>query len=211
MSGLLDELDEQQDHEITLGTGALLAIFFAVVLICAVFFGLGYSLGRRSGEPATAGLKTSSPAAKSAATNSSASTPSEEDSPDTSSAKTSAASPSKSVTRTNPKIASPQTDAEAAPAVEPKPGPAKAATVSSTSPVSAPASTSQTMVQLMAAAQSEDAEILATALRKRGYHAVVRNEPDHLFHVQVGPFASRTEADTMRRKLQADGYNAILK
>jgi cell division septation protein DedD len=67
------------------------------------------------------------------------------------------------------------------------------------------------MVQLMAAAQPEDAEILATALRKRGYHAVVRNEPDHLFHVQVGPFPSRAEADTMRRKLQADGYNAILK
>src|ERR1700719_657678 len=52
MSGLLDELDDHKDREITLGTGALLAIFFAVVLVCAVFFGLGYSMGRRSGEPA---------------------------------------------------------------------------------------------------------------------------------------------------------------
>lgn len=67
------------------------------------------------------------------------------------------------------------------------------------------------MVQLMAAAQPEDAEVLAAALRKRGYHAIVRDESDHLYHVQVGPFATRADADTMRRKLQADGYNAILK
>src|SRR5258707_10582813 len=56
MSGLLNELDEREDHEITRGTGALLAIFFGVVLVCAVFFGLGDSLGRRSGEATTAAM-----------------------------------------------------------------------------------------------------------------------------------------------------------
>src|SRR5689334_3728394 len=37
-----------QDTEITLGTGKLLLLFFGLVAMCAVFFGLGYSLGRKS-------------------------------------------------------------------------------------------------------------------------------------------------------------------
>src|SRR5258708_13095839 len=40
-----------QDTEITLGTGKLLVLFFSLVGICALFFALGYSLGRKS-EPA---------------------------------------------------------------------------------------------------------------------------------------------------------------
>ena len=33
-----------------------------------------------------------------------------------------------------------------------------------------------------------------------------------LFHVQIGPFASKKDADTMRTRLQGDGYNnAIVK
>src|SRR5579864_7980845 len=40
-----------QDTEITLGTGKLLFLFFGLVGICAMFFALGYSLGRKS-EPA---------------------------------------------------------------------------------------------------------------------------------------------------------------
>ena len=42
-----------QDTEITLGTGKLLVLFFGLVGICALFFALGYSLGRKS-EPAMA-------------------------------------------------------------------------------------------------------------------------------------------------------------
>ncbi len=40
-----------EDTEITLGTGKLLVLFFGLVAICALFFALGYSLGRKS-EPA---------------------------------------------------------------------------------------------------------------------------------------------------------------
>ncbi len=40
-----------QDTEITLGTGKMLVLFFGLVGICALFFALGYSLGRKS-EPA---------------------------------------------------------------------------------------------------------------------------------------------------------------
>src|SRR5947199_1206350 len=37
-----------QDTEITLGTGRMLALFFALVVICAAFFAIGFSLGRKA-------------------------------------------------------------------------------------------------------------------------------------------------------------------
>src|SRR5215831_11763527 len=37
-----------EDTEITIGTGKMLALFFGLVALCAVFFGLGFSLGRSS-------------------------------------------------------------------------------------------------------------------------------------------------------------------
>lgn len=45
-----------QDTEITLGTAKLLGLFFGLVVTCAVFFALGYTLGRKSdsGSPAAA-------------------------------------------------------------------------------------------------------------------------------------------------------------
>src|ERR1041385_9118383 len=40
-----------EDTEITLGTGKMLALFFGLVALCAVFFGMGYSLGKNSVKP----------------------------------------------------------------------------------------------------------------------------------------------------------------
>lgn len=68
------------------------------------------------------------------------------------------------------------------------------------------------MVQIAAVSHQEDADVLVSALRKRGYSVVTRNESrDNLLHVQIGPFATRDAAKAMRAKLLADGYNAILK
>src|SRR5947209_19177899 len=47
-----------EDTEITLGTGKLLVLFFGLVAVCALFFALGYSLGRRSDVPALAASPT---------------------------------------------------------------------------------------------------------------------------------------------------------
>src|SRR5438874_10198809 len=41
-------VDEANDTEITLGTGKMLAIFFGLVILCAEFFGMGFSMGRNS-------------------------------------------------------------------------------------------------------------------------------------------------------------------
>src|ERR1700744_631100 len=51
MNTLFDEDDRDEpksDADLTLGIGSLLSIFFGVVLICGIFFGFGYSMGRRN-------------------------------------------------------------------------------------------------------------------------------------------------------------------
>ena len=40
------ESDQVRDTEITLSTGKLLGIFFALAIICGVFFTMGYLLGK---------------------------------------------------------------------------------------------------------------------------------------------------------------------
>ena len=59
----------------------------------------------------------------------------------------------------------------------------------------------------------EDADVVAADLKRRGYTVAIRREPqDKLFHVQIGPFPTKKEADAMRQRLQTDGYNnAIVK
>ena len=68
------------------------------------------------------------------------------------------------------------------------------------------------MVQIAAVSRQEDAEVLAGALRKRGFNPSVHpGTADKFFHVQVGPFTDKTQAETMKQHLLADGYNAIVK
>src|ERR1700739_1304411 len=56
-----DEDQRHSDTEITLGTRSILGIFFGLALICGVFFGFGYSLGRGNSSKAVAPVQTASP------------------------------------------------------------------------------------------------------------------------------------------------------
>ncbi len=68
------------------------------------------------------------------------------------------------------------------------------------------------MVQIAAISRQEDAEVLAGALRKHGFNPSVRpGTTDKLFHVQVGPFTDKAQAESIKQHLLADGYNAIMK
>src|SRR5882724_13265372 len=49
-----------EDTEITLGTGKMLGLFFGLVALCAVFFGMGFSLGKNSARPGSDPLAGSS-------------------------------------------------------------------------------------------------------------------------------------------------------
>ena len=65
------------------------------------------------------------------------------------------------------------------------------------------------IVQVAAVENMEDADVLVSALRQRGYSVTAHHGVgDNLIHVQVGPFSSRSDADSMRQKLSNDGYNA---
>jgi cell division septation protein DedD len=67
------------------------------------------------------------------------------------------------------------------------------------------------MVQIAAVSHQEDAEVLAGALRKRGYAVSTRRDSlDNLIHVRIGPFNNRDEANRWRLKLLNDGYNAMI-
>jgi len=68
------------------------------------------------------------------------------------------------------------------------------------------------MVQVAAVSSQDVADIEVSALKKDGYAVLVRHEPqDKLLHVQIGPFADKKEAEAMRQRVIADGFNAIVK
>ena len=206
-----------QDEEVTLGTGRLLGLFFGLVIVCALFFSLGFSLGRRT-EPVAA-ASTTTPAIVGGDAR---------------------PSPARGGTTSKPDCATPGACPETAPksttdeltfykAVEqnqPKaklepPAPPVAARVASRTVESKPVTPEMHrpgmlgagyMVQVAAVSKQDDAAALVQALRKKSYPVITTSGPnDRFYHVQVGPFADMKEAEATRSKLIGDGYNPILK
>jgi DedD protein len=194
-----------QDTEITLGTGKLLVLFFGLVGVCALFFALGYSLGRKS-EPA---ITTASAATMPQTT------------PGTSKTSSGAAAnpPMTFYKSVEQKDANPELTPAAAAKTESAAAPAP---TNGTPPQAAPASTADPtttlptaayFVQVAAVSKQEDADSLVDALKKKEYPAFVAPQiaTDKLFRVQVGPFSDVKEAEGIRTRLIGDGYSPILK
>ena len=192
-----------QDTEITLGTGKLLVLFFGLVGMCALFFALGYSLGRKS-EPA---ITTASAAVGPQTV------------PGGNKANSGSATPApmtfyKSVEQkdANPQLtpaADAKTDTAAAPA---NAAPAQPAPNTPDPTTTLPTGAAY-FVQVAAVSKQEDADSLVDALKKKQYPALIAAPvpTDKLFRVQVGPFSDVKDAEAMRAKLIADGYSPILK
>ena len=201
-----------QDTEITLGTGKLLGMFFALVAICAAFFTMGYLFGRSSvaASGSTAGIVAPGPGGApsvkpSAGGNRMANT-------QTCAAGADNCTPAGSASDSGSGAAARET------AVQPPTQPPAATVAPELRPASASAeikgtATGSYMVQVAAVSRQEDADILVNALRKKQYAvSIVSNLPgDSLFHVQIGPFSDSQEAEAMRTRLANDGYNAIVK
>jgi DedD protein len=210
---LLDDEEEGKASEITLSTASLLGVFFGLVLVCGVFFGFGYSMGRGTG----LGTHAAAPAepveptvAESAPPPSLAPAEQQDDVQPPAKAARPVAKPEVAAAADKDETAPPPAPVTRVAVSKPPAGQPAAAELPST-PVAAPAP-GQPMVQIAAVARQEDADVLVGALRQRGYGVVVRNEPqDKLLHVQVGPFADRVQATAMKQKLLSDGYNAIIK
>ncbi len=197
-----------EDTEITLGTGKLLVLFFALVAICALFFALGYSLGRKS-EPMLAGTPAAQPTTPSAKTNSAAS-------PATTPMTFYKNVEQKDATAELTPAADTKTNAPSAPTNASSP---QATASNSQAPASNPQDPSTVLpisayfVQVAAVTKQEDADALVDALKKKDYPAFVapQSKVDNFFHVQVGPYSDVKDAEAMRTRLIADGYSPILK
>ena len=199
-----------QDTEITLGTAKLLGIFFGLVMICAVFFALGYALGRKSESGLTSattlGGLPASTAAKPATSGSTSSAPMsfykavEQQNPNPQPSSTSAATADAGAQQSTAGSPSMSSSGDAAQAGS-RPDPM------------APVPASGYFVQVAAVSKQDDADALVDALKKKQYPAFVANTSgsDKLFRVQVGPFGDIKEAEAMRSRLINDGYNPILK
>jgi DedD protein len=197
-----------EDTEITLGTGKLLVLFFGLVGVCALFFALGYSLGRKS-EPS---LATNVPATPQVSSNSSKG----------SGAASSPAQPMTFYKAVEQKDA----NAELTPppdqkATDATPAAAANATTTNTSAASPTANPNELttalpsgyFVQVAAVSKQDDAQALVDALKKKEYPAFVAAQvaTDKLFRVQLGPYPEAKEAEAMRTRLIGDGYSPILK
>jgi DedD protein len=182
---------EGDDTEITLGTGKLLGIFFGLVVICSLFFTLGYLLGRSTAAGDKTEIVGTAPAAGSAAGKPSAVNRSAGQQP----------TPAPAATSSGPSIPPlPSTSPSVLPVASASPADIKPATGGSIT------------VQVAAVSKKEDADNLVTALSKKQYPVFVSTAPgDSLFHVQVGPFSDPKDAETMRAKLAGEGYEAIVK
>jgi DedD protein len=199
------ETDQVRDTEITLSTGKLLGIFFALAIICGVFFTMGYLLGKSTSAGGRTEIVATVPSNSAGKPNAGNRTP-------------------EAVTQTCPPgspncAAATATDASSTAKPADQQTVAQQSSTSKTSDQSTSASTdgksgtaSSFMVQVAAVSKQEDAEILVTALRKKQYPVFIANASgDPLFHVQVGPFTDRKDAEAMRTRLSGDGYNAIVK
>jgi cell division septation protein DedD len=244
MKSLFEEDDREEpssDADLTLGIGSLLSIFFGVVLICGIFFGFGYSMGRRNAHSTTAVIPSTTSPAPSAATTpplpeselsgaplkpqvpDDTSTPTSDETTPAPEAASSAKHDAQADTPKPPKPArvteptTPNPSLNAVPythraALPTKPHAGTMAPLAQAPGDSPIIPGHPIMVQIAAVSRQEDAEVLAGALRKRGFNPTVRpGTGDKFFHVQVGPFTDKAQADTMKQHLLADGYNAIVK
>ena|SRR5438045_5851211 len=202
-----------QDTEITLGTGKLLGIFFSLVIVCGLFFGLGFNFGRATasqGEPTLQAIPPTLTVAGGTKPSPSrvapAPPPDCQTGPDCPQIANVTAPDNNAAAGTG--SATPTSSAAVQPAAAGTPAPELSQTSSGTTAATVPTF----VVQVAAVTRKEDAEALMGALKQKSYPVfVLADSNDKLFHVQVGPFAEKKDAQSMRDKLSGDGYNPILK
>jgi hypothetical protein len=184
-------IERGRERELTLGPMMVAGLFFGLVLLCGLCFGLGYSMGRGGGHDSPVAGQTSGAGAFSPAASS----------------------------IVKPKVApqkipEPQYAAEGLPTSGASRTGAAAAVqtsgLTSANGANSAQPASVLMVQIATLSHQEDADVLISALRKRGFEATVSSGDDGQLHVRIGPFASLSEANAMREKLTNDGYNAVV-
>ena len=172
-----------------LGNKQLLSVFFIVLILMAVFFTMGYVLGRDS---ASRGTYSKAPATKPTAPQSQP-----VGFPDTSQA----AAPAPALPQAEGEVRTVTQRQPQLPTAEPgRPSPPPASRGMAT-----PAA-GQVFLQATAG-KRPDAELLASVLRKKGFPVVLAPGPtDDVFRVLVGPFEDDEAQRKSRTDLEAAGF-----
>jgi cell division septation protein DedD len=197
------ETEVTESIETSTGTGKVLGMFFGMVLVCAVFFAFGFTLGRNS---TTSEVKAAPP---------------EVASQPASAATVEKPSPVSTGACATPDCApatTPQQDLtfyESVKTQQPEPTLAPAKPVVEQRPVTK-ARTSQPSgyaVQIAALTKAGDADAMVSVLRRKKYPVFLVDSTavDNYYRVQVGPFSDIKDAEAMRKRLVRDGYKPILK
>jgi cell division septation protein DedD len=184
----------------------LVGLFLGVVLLCGVFFTLGYVMGRNQfGGPVhaedTRVRQTPSPAPSAAKSKQADSTPS------------SSSGEWDFYGKSSPKTP----DAAETPAVAIRnSGASSAKPVASTTPSGRfqppKLGKSSIVLQVSALTRQSDALAMADAIQQKGFPSfVVTPTTDNFYRVQVGPYADEKSADASKRALEQAGFKSIIK
>ena len=218
--------NEEGEFELVLGNRELIGVFVVVVIFLGVFFSMGYILGRNSatpGAPATTARNeapkpdTDATPAADADTNLTAAADKTSDQPAPADGGVTVPPVITKPAQESPK---PETKKPEPPArkeeVKPKPSPASAP-IAKPAPAAAnhaqPSEPSSGQYWQVVATARPDAEIIAEALSKKGFHATLAPAPkDGVFRVLVGPLADASTQAQTRTGLESAGFkNPILR
>jgi cell division septation protein DedD len=189
--------------ERTIGSGHLVALFLGIVVLCCVFFILGYEMGRAQFEHGGAAASAAKPAA-------SAPTPAKPETPapgwpsGTPSGAPESAKPAATAASSAPAAGKPAAAAPSQPA---------ATHNGSAAGLKAPEIPRGSLVLQVAANRSESEALgLAKILQEKGFPAfVLTPTTDQWYRVQVGPYADAKSAEQAKAALAKVGFNAIVK
>ncbi len=221
--------NDDGEFELVLGNRQLISVFLIVVILLGVFFSMGYIVGRNS-SPATENARNEKPKPDADSDTSDGSNP-DADGNNSGANSGNDATTSTATESTHPAAAKPvqTTPAQTAPAptppkplpvrvqeTKPKPSPSPApAPAPVRPPVRAAASGEPSGGQYwqVVATSRPDAEIIAEALGKKGFHVVLAPAPrDGIFRVLVGPLSDASTQAQTRTGLESAGFkNPILR
>jgi cell division protein FtsN len=221
-------MSSKRGGERVLESRHLIALFLGVVLLCCVFFTLGYVMGKTQygNTPVQAASLENAPKPLSAHDAKTTAQPAASPEWDFYTAKKTTDVPLKSPRSANstPSSATPSALAPSAPADNSAPAAANShpATRAASQPVRssysppparfrAPRMSRNAIVLQVAALRHEsDALALADVLQQKGFPAfVLTPTSDAFYRVQVGPFDSQSVGDKAKQSLQREGFKAI--
>jgi DedD protein len=197
----------------------LVGLFLGVVLLCGVFFTLGYVMGRTQfggvvrADPPT---RISGPNPKPTTRETPATAPTAKTSGDSGNGWDS--DPVKPADK-HVESPAPVKAPAAVPATlnktakPPAPAPVKAPAAKESQRFQPPAiSKTSIILQVAATKQQRDALEMADILQKKKFPSFVANSPaDSFYHVQVGPYSDLASAESAKRALEQLGFKSIIK